>query len=624
MPTLEEIKKRKQYITYANQTEEKYGLPKNLLVGVMGAESNFNPNAVSHVGAKGLMQFMKATAQEYGINPLNPSESINAAGKYLQSSYKKFGNWEDALRSYNMGVGGLQKVKAGKKSLPKETKDYVGRVYKYAGIKYEDPSYVNTSPQDNNQPQKTITPTLNYFDIPKETTTFASVPDSAEEDKKEIVDKDIEEVEQKTKEYNFLEELQKEDYSHLQPQQVAQQQTVPQVDFNQQYEQVSQFIDQPLAQQGGLKGQVRYGTPEYREAYNRGEVINKEGTHSPILLDEVVVKGKNKDKNWLEQYADKITEENKNAGVLGAIIGTPISAVTSFPQMFATKAMSGEMQRPSEAMDIQNPYGAMAVDIVVDPANLIGVGVLTKEKALAKLAASKESGLLSNTYKLNPLAEKLKNPNNSYRVAGIDSYEDFIKSGVLRSKTNLPENPTVLDRMNARPTAFPSFQKGFADINYLPENGGVIYETNLPTFRRGDINPVTNLPIKGRHYAHRVIDPNSGNAVSEIPSSSVKVFEGKPDWLKGFKEMQQGGEFSENELAFLSEIKGVPVSSRGMYDYPNQEVIVPTNGSITMKGIPHKIKAKSLETGEEKILKPNREYYFKNTKNVLEIPFFKK
>ena len=250
MPTLEEIKKRKQYITYANQTEEKYGLPKNLLVGVMGAESNFNPNAVSHVGAKGLMQFMKATAQEYGINPLNPSESINAAGKYLQSSYKKFGNWEDALRSYNMGVGGLQKVKAGKKSLPKETKDYVGRVYKYAGIKYEDASYANSVAPYMNQSQETITPTLNYFDIPKETPTFASVPDSAEEKKETVEDgvtsKDIEEVETKTKEYNFLEGLQKEDYSHLQPQQVAQQQTVPQVDFMQQYEQVSQFIDQPF------------------------------------------------------------------------------------------------------------------------------------------------------------------------------------------------------------------------------------------------------------------------------------------------------------------------------------------------------------------------------------------
>ena len=120
MPTLQEIKKRQQYITKANQTEEKYGLPKNLLVGVMGAESNFNPNAVSPVGAKGLMQLMKATAQEYGINPLNPSESIDAAGKYLASSYKKFGNWEDSLRSYNMGVGGLQKVKAGKMKMPKD------------------------------------------------------------------------------------------------------------------------------------------------------------------------------------------------------------------------------------------------------------------------------------------------------------------------------------------------------------------------------------------------------------------------------------------------------------------------------------------------------------------------
>ena len=288
MPTLEEIKKRKQYITYANQTEEKYGLPKNLLVGVMGAESNFNPNAVSHVGAKGLMQFMKATAQEYGINPLNPSESINAAGKYLQSSYKKFGNWEDALRSYNMGVGGLQKVKAGKKSLPKETKDYVGRVYKYAGIKYEDASYANSVAPYMNQSQETITPTLNYFNIPKEITTFASVPDSAEEKTTDKIDKDVEEVETKTKEYNFLEALQnlsKEDYSHLQPEQVAQQQTVPQVDFNQQYEQVSQFIDEPLvAQQGG--GMVNFykeyiNSPNYKkrlitQGYTNPEQVKKD------------------------------------------------------------------------------------------------------------------------------------------------------------------------------------------------------------------------------------------------------------------------------------------------------------------------------------------------------------
>lgn len=65
----------------------------------------------------------------------------------------------------------------------------------------------------------------------------------------------------------------------------------------------------------------------------------------------------------------------------------------------------------------------------------------------------------------------------------------------------------------------------------------------------------------------------------------------------------------------------IPVSSRGMYDYPNQPVIVPSqNGSITMKNIPHKIQATSLETGETKTLLPNMQYLFSKTKNILEIP----
>ena len=37
---------------------------------------------------------------------------------------------------------------------------------------------------------------------------------------------------------------------------------------------------------------VDWGTPEYEEAYNRGEVVTDEGGRSPIALKEVVVKGK--------------------------------------------------------------------------------------------------------------------------------------------------------------------------------------------------------------------------------------------------------------------------------------------------------------------------------------------
>jgi hypothetical protein len=152
---------------------------------------------------------------------------------------------------------------------------------------------------------------------------------------------------------------------------------------------------------------VKYGTPEYEEAYNKGEVLSSTGERSPITLDEVTVQNTyKKDKNWLEQYADKITEENKDAGVMGAIFGTPLSAVTSLPQMFATKSITGEMQRPSEAMDIQNPYGAMAVDAFLDPTNLIGAGLLTKENALSKLATIKKSKILpklSKSLEIGPL-----------------------------------------------------------------------------------------------------------------------------------------------------------------------------------------------------------------------------
>ena len=85
---------------------------------------------------------------------------------------------------------------------------------------------------------------------------------------------------------------------------------------------------------------------------------------------------------------------------------------------------------------------------------------------------------------------------------------------------------------------------------------------------------------------------------------------------------QQGGKvvLKENEINFLNELMSIPISNRGMYEFPNQKVVVPTDGSITMKNIPYKIKAKSLETGEIMILHPNKEYFFKNTKNILEEP----
>ncbi len=68
----------------------------------------------------------------------------------------------------------------------------------------------------------------------------------------------------------------------------------------------------------------------------------------------------------------------------------------------------------------------------------------------------------------------------------------------------------------------------------------------------------------------------------------------------------------------------IPVSSKGLWEHPNKTVIVPTSGHITMSDINYPVYGKSLETGETKLMQPEQEYFFKNTKNVLEIPNFKK
>lgn len=145
---------------------------------------------------------------------------------------------------------------------------------------------------------------------------------------------------------------------------------------------------------------------------------------------------------------------------------------------------------------------------------------------------------LKNTYKINPYAERLNNANKSYRVAGLDAAEDFQNTGLLRSvQQGLPEGASLTERAMSRSTGFPSFQKGYADMRYAPEEGAVVFETGLPTFKRGELNPVTGFPIKGRHYAHRVIDPKTGATMAEIPGENIRMFGDKPHWLKGYPEI---------------------------------------------------------------------------------------
>ena len=122
-------------IPFQNEIESaaaKYGVDPALLAGLVKQESNFNPNAHSGVGAKGLTQLMDSTARGLGVsNSFDPAQSLDGGAKFLGGLLKQFhGDQSLALAAYNAGPGAVQKYGG----IPpyQETQRYVPLVLGYA------------------------------------------------------------------------------------------------------------------------------------------------------------------------------------------------------------------------------------------------------------------------------------------------------------------------------------------------------------------------------------------------------------------------------------------------------------------------------------------------------------
>lgn len=117
------------------QAAAKYNLSPELIRSVIRAESNFQAEAVSPAGAKGLMQLMPETAKELGVtNPFDIQQNIDGGARYLRQMLDRFGgDLKRALAAYNAGPGAVEQYNG---DVPfSETRQYVQRVLRYAGLR---------------------------------------------------------------------------------------------------------------------------------------------------------------------------------------------------------------------------------------------------------------------------------------------------------------------------------------------------------------------------------------------------------------------------------------------------------------------------------------------------------
>jgi len=118
----------KKYDGMIRTAQKKYGVEFSLIKAVIKVESDFNPEAVSKKGAKGLMQIMPFNFKSLAVkDPFNPYQNIMGGALYLKRLLKRYKyKLPLVLAAYNAGPEAVDKYK----KIPpyEETQDYVKKV----------------------------------------------------------------------------------------------------------------------------------------------------------------------------------------------------------------------------------------------------------------------------------------------------------------------------------------------------------------------------------------------------------------------------------------------------------------------------------------------------------------
>jgi soluble lytic murein transglycosylase-like protein len=123
-----------EYDAYIREAASLYQIPEALVRAVIRVESNFDPRAISHANAQGLMQLIPATAERMLVNdPFDARQNVLGGTRYLRILANLFnGNLQLTLAAYNAGEGAVIRYRG----IPpyEETQAYVTRVMQYYNI----------------------------------------------------------------------------------------------------------------------------------------------------------------------------------------------------------------------------------------------------------------------------------------------------------------------------------------------------------------------------------------------------------------------------------------------------------------------------------------------------------
>lgn len=139
--TIRYIKMAPRYFSIIEPILKEKGIPDDFKYLAV-AESGFNPRAESPANAIGFWQFLKGTAQDYGLEVnnevderYNVEKSTYAACDYLSDAYDLYGSWTMVAASYNAGMNGVNRQIVRQKTenyydllLVEETQRYVYRI----------------------------------------------------------------------------------------------------------------------------------------------------------------------------------------------------------------------------------------------------------------------------------------------------------------------------------------------------------------------------------------------------------------------------------------------------------------------------------------------------------------